>query len=92
MLGKTYHMGGTNFHMWHNSKLANLRHGISHLKFEFFDLNIIISYESTSRGPSVPSLGVENCNLHDNSIVPIYVQVSFIWVNLVTMQMGVFDS
>ena len=41
--------------------LAGLKHGISHQKF---DLNVTIGHESASRGPSVPSLGIENCNLH----------------------------
>ena len=61
--------GGTNFHIWHNSKLAGSRCRISHKKFKFFDLNITISYESASGGHSVPSLWVENYNLHSNSIV-----------------------
>ena len=62
--------GGTNFHIWHNSELAGLRHRISHRKFELFNLNVTIGYESASRGPSVPLVGVENCDLHSNSIVP----------------------
>ena len=40
---------------------------ISHWKFKFFTT---IGYESASRGPSVPSLHVKNCNLHGNSIEP----------------------
>ena len=56
--------GGTNFHIWHSSELASLRHRISCRKFEYFVLNITISYESASRGPSDPLLGVENCNSH----------------------------
>ena len=47
--------------------VASLRHRISHRKFELFDLNITIGYESASRGPL---LGVENCDLLGNSIVP----------------------
>ena len=58
--------GGNNFHIWHSSELASLRHRISHHKFELF---VTISYESASGGPSDPSLGVENCNLHSNSIM-----------------------
>ena len=56
--------GGTNFHIWHNSRLAGLRHGISHQKFKLFDLNVTISYESASQGPIVPSLGVKSRDLH----------------------------
>ena len=59
--------GGTNFHIWHNSKLAGSRDGISHRKLEFFDLK---GCESASGGHSVRSPCVENCNLHSNSIVP----------------------
>ena len=40
-----------------------LERRISHRKFEFFDLNVTISYESASGGP------VKNCDLHGNSIV-----------------------
>ena len=33
-------------------------------KFEVFYLNVTISYESASQGPSVPSLGVKSRDLH----------------------------
>ena len=62
---------GTNFHIWHSSTLASLRHRISHRKFELFNLNVTIGYESASRGLSDPSLGVENCDSRGNSIVPL---------------------
>ena len=60
--------GGTNFHKWYNSELAGTRDGISHRKFEFFDLNATINYESANGGPSLSLLCVEHCNLH-NSII-----------------------
>ena len=47
-----------------------LERRISHQKFEFFDLNVTINYESATGGPLVPSLRVENCDLYGNSIVP----------------------
>ena len=34
-------------------------------KFELFDLNVTISYESANQGPSVPLLGVKSRDLHD---------------------------
>ena len=50
--------------------LGQLETWISHRKFEFFDLNVTFHHESASGGPSVPSMRVENCNLHGNSIMP----------------------
>ena len=73
--------GGTNFHIWHNCEWAGLRHRISHRKFEVLDLNVIIGYESASRGSSVPSLGVKNCDLHSNSIMSwFHLGMDMIWL------------
>ena len=70
-----------------------LQRHISHRKFKFFDLNVTISYESASGGPSVPLLRVENCDLLSNSIVP----TSYSFPpggahNEVTVQITVFNT
>ena len=62
-------------------------------KFESFDLNVTISYESASGGPSVPLLCIENCDLHGNSIVPSSKSVlPGCGHDRVTVQIAVFDS
>ena len=69
--GKTYHVRDvrwTDFHIWHNSKLAGLRHGFLTESSGSFDVNVTIGFESENGGSSVPSLRVESCDLHDNSI------------------------
>ena len=83
--------GGTNIHIRYNSELAGLRHRISHQKF---DLKVTISYESASGGPSIPSLGVENCDLHGNSIVPSSKSVppGPHGHNWITLQITVFEA
>ena len=71
--GKTYHVRNVRWNQLPymvQQRVGWLERRISHRKFEFFDLNVTISYESASGGPSVPSLRVENCDLHGNSIVP----------------------
>ena len=70
--------GGTNFHIWHNSELAGSRGEIFHRKLEFFELK---GCESASRGPSVRSPCVKNCDLLGNLIVLTF-----------AMQIAVFDS
>ena len=86
--------GGTNFHIiMVQQRVGWLERRISHRKFEFFDLNITISYESASGGPSVPLLLVENCNLHGNSIVPTSKSVPpGRGHDRVTVQITVFDT
>ena len=82
--------GGTNFHIWHNSELAGSRGEISHRKLEFFKLK---GCESASGGPSVRSPYVNNCNLHDNLIVPTSKSVPpGRGHDRVTMQIAVFNS
>ena len=61
--------GGTDFHIWHNSKLAGLRHRISHRKFELLDLNVTIGYKSARGDASASLLCVKNCDLRGNSVV-----------------------
>ena len=75
-------------------RLGRLETQISHRKFKFFDLNVYtVGYESANRGPSVPSLRVENCNLHGDSIVPTSKSVPpGRGHDLVTVQIDVFDS
>ena len=58
--------GGTNFHIY----MVQQRVGwLERWNFSpKFDLNVTISYESASGGPSVPSLCIGNCDFHGNSI------------------------
>ena len=78
--GKTYHVHDVRWNQLPymvQQRVGWLERRISHRKFEFFDLNVTISYESASGGPSVPLLRVENYDLHGNSIVPTSKSVSF---------------
>ena len=47
--------GGTNFHIWHNSKLAKIK-ATDAKSSKFLDQYVTISYESASGDTSVPFL------------------------------------
>ena len=77
--------GGTNFHIiMVQQQVGWLKRCISHRKFEFF---VTIGYESVSGGPPVPSLRVENGDLHGNFIVS-----TPRWNRLGSVQITVFDT
>ena len=65
-------------------------------KFEFFDQYVTISYESASKYASAPSLRVENCDLHGNSIMSTPRWLWWNWLGCehdrVTMEIVVFDT
>ena len=78
--GKTYHMRDVRW----NQLPYMVQQQVGWLERQNFspkfDLNITISYESASGGPSVPSLYIKNCDLHGNSIrVHALVQVGSTW-------------
>ena len=94
--GKTYHVRDVRWNQLPymvQQRVDWLERRISHRKFEFFDLNITISYESANRGHSVPLLCVENSDLHGNFIVctPRWKQIGC-GHNRVTEQITVFDT
>ena len=74
-------------------RVGRLETQISTESSSSFDVKVTIGYESANGGPSVPSLRVESCDLHGNSIVPTSKSVPpGCGHNRVTVQIAVFDS